>query len=291
MSSAPMGVASPSSWCSRSASQAPPVRMPTMPVEAVTPERSLRTSSWHKPSASGRFIEITLQYDLRGERVEVLLVFARAAPRFAKRGFGRRRGQALVGQVHRQPKARLELPREAAGAPRHLVLAAAHREGKPDQQALGPPFAQERLDLGHAPRRPLGFEHAQGAGETRLGVADRYSDPALAEIKSEDSVAGDLGRGHGRLAHACPASSESFAKSTPSSFIAAGKRSSAGVSKMIASLASTVSQAFCLISFSSCPAAQPEYPSVTSILLGPPPCPTASRMSLEVVSAILSSTE
>src|SRR6267142_5918634 len=258
MSSAPIGVASASSRCSRSASQAPPVRMPTMPVEAVTPARSLRTSSEHRASASGRFIEVALENDLRRERVDFVLVLARAATRFAKRGFGRRRRQALVREVHRQPEARLELPRETARAPRHLVLAPVHREGKPDQQSIGPPLAHKRLDLGHAPRGILRFEHAQRTGETRLGVADRDADPALAEIKSEYGVAGDLGRGHCRLAHACPAPSESFAKSTPSSFIAAGKRSSAGVSKMIASLASTVSQAFCLISFSSCPAAQPE---------------------------------
>src|SRR5258705_771186 len=140
MSSAPMGVASPSSWCSRSASQAPPVRMPTMPVEAVTPERSLRTSSWHKPSASGRFIEITLQYDLRGERVEVLLVFARAAPRFAKRGFGRRRGQALVGLVHRQPKARLDVLRGAAGAGGTVIVCGIPQQWEADQAVEAPPF-------------------------------------------------------------------------------------------------------------------------------------------------------
>ena len=126
------------------------------------------------------------------------------------------------------------------------------------QEPLGLPFAHQCLDFGDAPTAALGLEHSQGIGDPRFGVAHGDADPASAEIESKYGVAGDLRRGHGRFAHACPASSESLAKSTPSSFIAAGSRSSEGVSKMIASLASTVSQAFCLISFSSCPAAQPE---------------------------------
>src|SRR5262249_51668433 len=109
-----------------------------------------------------------------------------------------------------------------------------------------------------APRGVLGLEHAQRARDARFGVADRDAYPAEAEIKSEDGVAGDLGRSHSRLAHACPASSESLAKSMPSNFIAAGRRLSAGVPKMIPSRAPTGSHAFCLISFSSCPADPPE---------------------------------
>src|SRR5690242_19990762 len=290
MSSAPTGVGSFSSRCNRSASQAPPVRMPTRPVESETPARSLRASSEQRASASGRIIEIVLQDDLRRERVRLVFVPARSsagsAQRFARLG----RGEPLVGEIDRQPEAGFELPCEVSRAPGDVVLAAVHREWKADDQALRPPFPKERLDLGHAPLAAFGFEHSQRAGKPGLGVADGDADPTGAEIKSEYGVTGDFRRGHGRLAHACPASSESLAKSTPRSFIAAGRRSSAGVSKMIASLASTVSHAFCLISFSSCPAAQPEYPSVTSIFRGPPPCPTASRMSLDVVRPILSCT-
>src|SRR5713101_5188700 len=202
-----MGVASFNSRCKRSASQAPPVRMPTRPVESVTPERSLRASSWHSASASGRFIKIALQDDLSGESVDRLLALALAETGIAEHFFGGGRGKPLVGEFYRKPEARLE--------------------------------------------------HSQRIGESRFGITHRDPDPACAEIESEDGVAGDLRRGHGRLAHACPASSDNLAKSMPSSFIAAGSRSSVGVSKMIPSLASTVSQAFCLISFSSCPAAQP----------------------------------
>src|SRR6266853_3172213 len=252
-----MGVASFNSRCKRSASQAPPVRMPTRPVESVTPERSLRASSWHSASASGRFIEIALQDDLSGERMDGLFAPAGAEAGFAERFFGRGRGKPLVGEFYRKTEARLELSSEAPGAPRHVVLATVHRERQADHQSFGPPFAQERLDLGHASRAALSLEHSQGVGEPRFGVTHRDADPARAEIESEYGVAGDLRRSHGRLVHACPASSDNVAKSMPSSFIAAGSRSSVGVSKMIPSLASTVSHAFCLISFSSCPAAQP----------------------------------
>src|SRR5882672_5786732 len=258
MSSEPSGVATPSSRCRRSASHAPPVRMPTSPVESLIPARSLPASSRHSASASGSVIEVALEDDLSRERVHVALVLAPALPGLAQR-FARRGGaEPFIGEVHGEAKARFELAREPPRAPRHLVLAAVHRERQAHEQPAGTPFAQQRLDLGEAPGRVLGLEHADGTRDARLGVADGDTDPAGTEIKSEDGVARDLRRSHGRLIHACPASSESFAKSTPSSFIAAGRRSSAGVSKMIASRASTVSQAFCLISFSSWPAAQPE---------------------------------
>ena len=54
--------------------------------------------------------------------------------------------------------------------------------------------------------------------------------------------------------------------------------------------AGTVSQAFCLISFSSCPGPQPAYPSATSSRGGPSPRATASRMSLEDVRPTSSAT-
>ena len=187
-----------------------------------------------------------------------VLVLTGVAAGFAERRFRRRRRQALVAEFHRKVKSRLELPGEAPRTPRHVVLAPVQRERQADQEPLRPPFAHEGGDFGHAPAAVLGLEHSQGIGDPRFGVTHRDADPAAAEIESKYGVTGDLRRGHGRLAHACPASSESLAKSMPSSFIAAGSRSSEGVSKMIASLASTVSQAFCLISFSSCPAAQPE---------------------------------
>src|SRR6266511_401505 len=107
MSRAPRGVASFNSRCRRSASQAPPVRMPTRPVESVTPERSLSASSWNSASASGRFIKIALQDDLGGERVDRLLALAPAEAGFAERLFGCCRGKPLVSEFYRKPESRL----------------------------------------------------------------------------------------------------------------------------------------------------------------------------------------
>src|SRR5467141_3234753 len=235
MSSAPIGVETFSSRCRRSASQAPPVRMPTRPVDSVTPARSLRASSSHSASASGRSIQVALQDDLSGEGVDRLLALAGAEAGFAERFFGRGRGKPLVSEFYRKPEARLEPPREAPRAPRHVVLGAIHLERPADHPPFGPPFAQKRFDLRHAPAGARRLEHSQRIGEPRFGVTHRDADPAHAEIESKYGVAGDLRRGHGRLAHACPASSDNLAKSMPSSFIAAGSRSSVGVSKMIPS--------------------------------------------------------
>src|SRR5439155_17604965 len=140
MSSAPIGVESFSSRCRRSASQAPPVRMPTSPVDSVAPARSFRASSSHSASASGRSIQVALQDDLSGEGVDRLLALAGAEAGFAERFFGCGRGKPLVSEFYRKPEARLEPPREAPRAPRHVVLAAIHRKRQADHQPFGWPF-------------------------------------------------------------------------------------------------------------------------------------------------------
>src|SRR5262252_8081447 len=130
MSSVPRGVARPSSRCRRSASQAPPVRMPTRPVESVTPERSFPASSRQRASASGRFIQVALQNYFRGERVHVALVIASTPAPLAQRLARGSGTEPLVGEVHGEAEARFELSREAARAPRHLVLGAVHGKGQ-----------------------------------------------------------------------------------------------------------------------------------------------------------------
>src|SRR5258708_11554849 len=157
--------------------------MPTRPVESVTPERSLRTSSWQSSSASGRFIEIALKDDCRSERMRGVLVFASAAARLAQMRFRRHRGQALIGERYWKLEAPLQPPREAPGASRHVVLAAVHSERQADHQFFGPPFAHERLDLRHAPAGACRLEHSQGIGEPRFGVTPPDADPAPAEIE------------------------------------------------------------------------------------------------------------
>src|SRR3979490_629144 len=120
MSSTPIGVETFSSRCRRSASQAPPVRMPTSPVDSMTPARSFRASSSHSASASGRSIQITLQDDLSGEGVDRLLALADAKAGFAERFFGRGGRKPFVSEFYRKPEARLEPTREAPSAPRHV---------------------------------------------------------------------------------------------------------------------------------------------------------------------------
>src|SRR5258706_11504808 len=119
MASAPRGVVSLNPPCRRAASEAPPVRMPTRPVESVTPEGGLLKSSWQSSSGSGRFIEIVLKDDCRGRRMRGVLVFASAAARLAQMRFRRHRGQAFVGERYGKPEPPLQPPREAPGAPRH----------------------------------------------------------------------------------------------------------------------------------------------------------------------------
>src|SRR5882762_11649354 len=176
MSSAPIGAESFSSRCRRSASQAPPVRMPTRPVDSVTPARSFRASSSHSASASGRSIKVALQDNLSGEGVDRLLALADAKAGFAERFFGRSGGKPFVSEFYRKPEARLEPPREAPCAPCHVVLAAVHRERQADYQPFRPPFAQKRLDLRHAPAGARRLEHSQRIGEPRFGVTHRDAD-------------------------------------------------------------------------------------------------------------------
>src|SRR5690348_2034343 len=114
MSSEPTGVARASSRWRRSASHAPPVRIPTRPVDSETPARSLRAGSWQGASASGRFIEVALQDDPRRERVHSLLVLAPAPAALAQRFPRSGRAEPFVGELHRESKTRLELPCEAA---------------------------------------------------------------------------------------------------------------------------------------------------------------------------------
>src|SRR5437879_9441428 len=244
MSSAPIGVESFSSRCRRSASQAPPVRIPTRPVDSVTPARSLRASSSHSASASGRSIQVALQDDLSGEGVDRLLALAGAEAGFAERFFGCGRGKPLVSEFHRKPEARLEAPREAPRAPRHVVLAAIHRKRQADYQPFGPPFAHKRPDLRHTPAGARRLEHSQRIGEPRFGVTHRDADPARAEIESKYGVAGDLRRGHGRLLPACPASSAILAKWLRSASMPAAGRPSAAVPKLFQSLPPTLSRRF-----------------------------------------------
>src|SRR5690606_41855155 len=84
------------------------------------------------------------------------------------------------------------------------------------------------------------------------GIADRHADETLAKVEGEQGPRDPACR------HACPAAPESRAGSMPSNAKAAGKRSSAGTSKISPGSAASVSQELRATSSSSWPGPQPE---------------------------------
>src|SRR5688500_20229502 len=121
MSIRPSGVGIPSMACSRSASHAPPVYRPIIAVFALMRGSSSPASCSQIFSASGSFIEILLQYQLRRDRVDRLPLDA------AQAALGLHRREALVDARHRQLEAPLQPPREVLGSARHGVALALPR--------------------------------------------------------------------------------------------------------------------------------------------------------------------
>src|SRR5687767_9710007 len=129
MSISPSGLFSASILCNRSASQAPPVYRPTMPVFAPMRGLSSATSCSHSFSASGSLVKVLLQDELRGHRIDR---FVLQATQLGFRFYG---GVALVHARHRQLEALLEAPREILGLLRHLVRFALYRGRQADHEA------------------------------------------------------------------------------------------------------------------------------------------------------------
>src|SRR5579885_1366356 len=158
MSMRPSASFIPSSGCSRSATQAPPVCRPIIAVCGVTRAFSSAASFGTSASASGSrpVMEVLLQDQLRGLRVERLA--ARELDRLAHAdGYARaaldfRRAVALVDHPHGQAEAAVQLAREALGAARHLVRRAVLAERPADDEQRRLPFLHEPLDGGEAAR-------------------------------------------------------------------------------------------------------------------------------------------
>src|SRR6476646_11240309 len=113
MSISASGVLRPSIECSRSASHAPPVYRPTIALLGPMRGCSSAASCSQSASASGSFIEVLLQKELRRHRVDLAFACpAFAHPRSSHAGlrFGGR--VALVHARHRQLEAALEAPGE-----------------------------------------------------------------------------------------------------------------------------------------------------------------------------------
>src|SRR6267378_8136782 len=103
MSISPSGSFSASSVCSRSASQAPPVWSPIIALFGVRRGRSSAASCSQSFSASGSFMEILLEQELRGDRVDALALHA------AQAALRRHRAEALVDASHGEVEATFEL--------------------------------------------------------------------------------------------------------------------------------------------------------------------------------------
>src|SRR6267378_7331842 len=117
MSISPSGSFSASSVCSRSASQAPPVWSPIIALFGVRRGRSSAASCSQSFSASGSFMEILLEQELRGDRVHALALHA------AQPALGLYRREALVHARHRDTEAAFERARKALDALHERMLA------------------------------------------------------------------------------------------------------------------------------------------------------------------------
>src|SRR5512138_2206968 len=108
MSSMPSGCGQASSACRRSATQTPPVWMPTISVSGASAGLIASASRSISVLASGSeaCIEKSLQDELRGDGVEQGLVLPAVDAACVELGLGYRAGVALVHQEHRQLEAR-----------------------------------------------------------------------------------------------------------------------------------------------------------------------------------------
>src|ERR671936_1021812 len=205
MSIRPSGVARPSSACSRSASQAPPVYRPIIALLGVRCGRSSAASCSQSFSASGSFIEVLLEQELRGDRVNTLaLEAAQTALRF-------HRAEALVDASHREVKTAFELAREALDALRQRMLAIGG-DRQADDELRRPPFGDQPgngLEAGSGDRG----ERMRGA---ELGLAHPYSNTLETEIEGEDGGAAPL-----RHVPLRPAAARSRGRGAPSPWAAA----------------------------------------------------------------------
>ena len=200
---------SPSSRCRRSATQAPPVWMPTMPGRGRDRWLEFFTSSAQRASASGSCIavEVVLQDDLRRHRMRRAPDPGDARARSRAGAPRPRPTKAFVDERHRQTEAALELSREALHPGRQRVpLAVGCRAAGPRRTAPGatpPPASRWRRTAAGAPRASIA---ASGCATFDRVLTHRDAEETLAEVEAE--------HGAGATAHACPASSAGSA-STP----------------------------------------------------------------------------
>src|SRR6185312_7683344 len=107
-----------------------------MALLGVRRGRSSRASSSQSFSASGSFMEVLFQQELRSDGVDALALHA------AQAALGLDRAEALVDASHRKAIAAFELAREALDALRQRMNAVrCHRQA--DHQPRRPPLANQ----------------------------------------------------------------------------------------------------------------------------------------------------
>src|SRR5712691_1544750 len=139
------------------------------PIRAL----SSPTSCAHSCSASGSFMKVLLEDELRGHRIDRLVLdSAQAALRLD-------RSEALIHPCDRKPEPPFQLSREALDAPGQRMFAVlAHR--KTDDQSRRAPFRNELFYLGETCD---GRQRMRG-GE--LGLADCDANALETEIEGKD---------------------------------------------------------------------------------------------------------
>src|SRR6267378_4370975 len=131
---------------------------------ASRPCSSSATSCWQRFSASGSFMEILLQQQLGGDRIDRLLLHA------AQQALGLDRAEALIDARHGQVKPALELPREPLDPLGERVFALlCHRQA--DDQLGRAPFGDQLSNMVES----RGGDRRQRMRGAELRLADCYS--------------------------------------------------------------------------------------------------------------------
>src|SRR5712691_6699294 len=133
----------------------------------------------HSCSASGSFMKVLLEDELRGHRIDRLVLDA------AKTALRLHRGKPLVDSRDGQLEPPLQLPREPFNAPgKRMRAMLAHRQA--DDQSRRAPFRNELFYLG---KTCDGRQRMRG-GE--LGLANCDANALETEIEGKDGAGGPL---------------------------------------------------------------------------------------------------
>ena len=133
----------------------------------------------------GYLLEITLQYQLRGYRIDVCFSASGVLPGGAQPFFGFGRGESLVGVVYAQPEAAAQLIGEAGTARGHGVWCAIKRQWQANNQSHRLPFDDKAGNRGKAFDISFAVDYGQRVSLPEQRLANGNADALLAEIEGE----------------------------------------------------------------------------------------------------------